>query len=604
MGTIYHQRLHRLREQLNQQNLEGFIVPSHDAFQGEYTPACAKRLEWITGFSGSMGLAIILKHQAAFFTDGRYTLQAKEQVSEKDYIHFNIVNDKPAQWLKRAITNDMKIGFDPWLHTENQLKPYVQEGIQLEPVSYNMIDIIWEDRPQPPATLVVPYPDKYAGETSDFKRQLVALMLQKNRVDAFMLTSPESICWLLNIRAHDVPCTPLVLAYALIDSQGQVMLFVDADRMSEEVFTHLGPGVTIIPSRQLEQVISGLSKVYPHIGLDSANAAVWFPSQFKKHHIQTINITDPCVLPKACKNTVEIEGMQSSHVRDGVAVTQFLCWVDQQLAQKQPLSEISAADYLFQLRAKQTNFLDVSFESISGFAGNGAIVHYRVSEKTNKPIQGNGLYLIDSGGQYWDGTTDITRTIAIGTPTEAMRRHYTLVLKGHIALSSAVFPEGTSGHQLDILARQFLWKEGLDYDHGTGHGVGCYLSVHEGPQRISKALNNVPLQPGMVVSNEPGFYLQDEYGIRIENLIVVVPRSDLNHENGPKYFGFETLTQVPYDSRLIEKSLLTIHEQRWIKAYHLGVYNRLKEWLNTDVLQWLEENMKNSVNSGTEQHQG
>jgi Xaa-Pro aminopeptidase len=400
-------------------------------------------------------------------------------------------------------------------------------------------------------------------------------------VDACIIAAPDSICWLLNIRGNDIPTTPFVLSYAIINKSGKVALFVDKDRVSEKVADHLGDNVEVASVGTLKKAIKSLKN--KKIWIDPASAPYWFFEHLKKHKL--VRLGDPCQLPKACKNKVEIQGSYEAHVIDGAAVTSFLHWLD---TTKEKVSEITAADKLLEFRAKNKPFIEPSFATIAGFESNGAIVHYHASEETSKELKGSGLFLLDSGGQYLSGTTDITRTIAIGTPTKEQKHNFTLVLKGHIALANAVFPVGTSGSQLDILARQYLWQEGHDFDHGTGHGVGSYLSVHEGPQRISKMPNNVALQVGMIISNEPGFYKEGKYGIRIENLVTVVERHDLK-EGGRKFLGLDTITRAPIDMRMVEESLLTDDERRWLTAYHKKVVEDLTPHLEKDVVGWLKK---------------
>lgn len=557
-----------LREAMEAAGMDAYLVPLTDEFQGEYVPASSRRLEWLTGFTGSNGLAIILKDKAAFFTDGRYTLQAKQQLSS-DYLLFNMAEIAPWDWLASQLKPGEMVGYDPWLHTKKSIQYY--KKLSPKPCEPNLIDMLWRDRPAAPSSPAVAHPIAYAGEEGSAKRERLAVYLQEKKLDAIVLTAPDSVCWLLNIRGMDVPHTPFLLCYAIVYADESVDLFVDEQKIPPEVKQHMGDAVRIVPTGELQDYMVTLQG--KPIQLDPAQASSWFFNQLP----EAMEGEDPCQLWKACKNEVEIAGMRAAHIRDGAALTQFLHWLDTHLG-KEPITEISAAGKLGNFRKETGKLVDLSFDTISGFASNGAIVHYRVTETSNKELKGNGLYLVDSGGQYLDGTTDVTRTVAVGTPTEEQRDRYTRVLKGHIALARAVFPEGTTGSQLDALARYHLWQEGLDYDHGTGHGVGSYLSVHEGPQRISKIANNVALKPGMIISNEPGYYKEGEYGIRIENLVLVIEKPELS-KNGRRFFGFETLTQAPMDMRLVDKGMLSAEEWQWLEGYHrdvervLGAYN-------------------------------
>lgn len=570
-------RLNALRQQLKQHSISAFLVPLTDQFQGEYIPACSRRLEWLTGFNGSNGLAIVTETNAAFFTDGRYTIQAKQQVPSF-YEQYNMAETSPWQWLAENIEQRGVVGYDPWLHTKKSLQYYENKGIDLVPC-VNIVDEIWRNRPASPNNPVHIHPLIFAGKEGARKRQKLAEYLKAKGCDAILLTAPDSVCWLLNIRSNDVPHTPFLLAYALVYSDASADLFVEPGRLPKEMNAHLGNEVQIISPNRLEQSINELKN--KTIQLDPSHAPQWFFS----HLENVIEADDPCQLWKACKNAVEIEGMRAAHVRDGVVLTKFLYWLHSNAA-KGEITELSAADRLEAFRGENKELQDLSFDTISGFGSNGAIVHYRVTEKSSKTLTPNGLYLVDSGGQYPDGTTDVTRTIAIGTPTAEQRHNFTRVLKGHIALALATFPEGTTGSQLDILARNHLWQAGLDYDHGTGHGVGSYLSVHEGPQRISKLANNVALQPGMILSNEPGYYKEGEYGIRIENLVLVIEKPELS-KNGKRFFGFETLTLAPMDHHLIDSGLLDTTELEWLEAYHQRVRTTLAPYVDKDISDWL-----------------
>lgn len=556
--NIHKNRLTQLRKAIQDSGLDGFAIPSNDEFMNEYVPDYDRRLEWLTGFSGSAGMAFVLKNKAVFFTDGRYMLQAAEQLPKGEYEILNTSDVKPSLWLKENLGAGKTLGINPMLYSNSGVAKY-QESCRVKPCA-DLIDIIWEDKPSKPASVIKVHPTKYTGKTHNAKIKEITQHIKNNNADMLLVTAPDSICWLLNIRGADVPNTPLVLARLVLEASGAGLLFVDCDE--KKLLKHLGAKIKIRPLEELSKYLHKTAG--KKILLDKNSAPYLFFDELSKNNT-VIDMADPCTLPKACKNNVEVEGAIDAHVRDGVAVTSFLCWLKKNYKKKK-VTEISLAEKLLEFRQKDSLFAEPSFDTIAGFASNGAIVHYRASDKSSKTISGNNILLLDSGGQYLSGTTDITRTIAIGKPTKEQKRNFTLVLKGHIAIATAVFPKGTSGHQIDVLARQYLWQNGLDYDHGTGHGVGSFLGVHEGPQRISKAPNEVALQPGMIISNEPGYYKNGEYGIRIESLVVVeeVP----NKNNTKHFFLFRTLTVVPIDPDLVEFALLDISEKKWLLEYH------------------------------------
>ncbi len=547
------EKLKSLRELLVKNGMDSWLQPVHDEWFGEYPPACNRRVEWISGFSGSAGLAIIGLGKAVLLTDGRYTLQARSQVPAE----FEVQNsgDISAQkWLAGNLPNSARVGYDPKLYTLVMLEKLTchtslvaGSGFTLIPAE-NLIDQLWHDRPPAPATKVFEHDIKYAGESADSKKKRVAEIIKKSGADAAFLSAPESICWLLNIRARDTENTPLHLARAIIDAQGNVEFFKDDARKFA--------GKKMLFSPQ--------------------NTSVFIADLLEKAGVILQSGEDPCTLLKAIKNSVEIAGIRRAHIRDGAAVTKLLYW----LAQQKNISELEVVDKILEFRKSQENFLEPSFDTIAGSGANGAIVHYRATEASNRILQNGELFLLDSGGQYFDGTTDITRTIAIGEPSAEHKKRFTQVLKGHIAIATAIFPEGTQGSQLDALARQYLWHDGLDYDHGTGHGVGCFLGVHEGPQRISKRGGDAALVAGMVISNEPGYYKAGEYGIRIENLVTVVPA-------GEKFLKFETLTCAPIDLRLVDFSLLTDAEKTWLNDYHQWVTAELSPYLSEQEQAWI-----------------
>ncbi|HML09852.1 MAG TPA: aminopeptidase P family protein, partial [Stellaceae bacterium] len=527
-------RLKLLRERLTADGLAGFIVPRADEHQGEYVPLCGQRLAWLTGFTGSAGAAVVLMNRAAVFVDGRYTLQVAAQVDTKAYEIRHLIEEPPAQWLAAAAKKGDAIGYDPWLHTPQEVER-LRAGVEraggiLRAVEKNPLDAVWDSRPAAPLAPVVAQPDAFAGEIAADKRARIGKALAENGAAATVLTMPESIAWLLNIRGGDVPHTPLPLSFAILKADGAVTLFIDRRKLTPGIDRHLGNGVTVEEPVLLGSALDAIAR-QGRVQVDPASTASWVFDRLAASGAEIIRAADPCMLPKACKNAVELDGTREAHRRDGAAVTRFLAW----LARTAPLGELKeivASDRLEAFRKEGKYFRDLSFPTISGAGSNGAIVHYRASPETEKVLEPGTLYLLDSGAQYLDGTTDITRTIAIGKPTDEMRENFTRVLKGHIALARARFPKGTTGSQLDGFARRALWEAGLDYDHGTGHGVGSYLSVHEGPQRISKAANTQALLPGMIVSNEPGYYKTGAYGIRIENLIVVQPEEALSQEVG------------------------------------------------------------------------
>ncbi|MDM8559454.1 aminopeptidase P family protein [Candidatus Parabeggiatoa sp. HSG14] len=582
-------RLQVLWTELEKRGLDGFLVPHADEYQGEYVPPSAQRLEWLTGFTGSAGMAIVHRKGSAIFVDGRYTLAVRDQVDQNLFQPHSLKDCSPEKWLSHQPTT--KLGYDPWLHTPNGLASLQRAcekiGGELIPCDTNPIDTIWTDRPEQPLAAVVPYSISYAGESGQTKCERIGATLAENRVDAAVLTAPDSIAWLLNIRGGDVPRTPLPLCFAIIYVNGQVDLFMDSRKQGPELLEHLGDIVTCHAPQQLGAMLDKLGHAKKSVQVDAGRAAIWIFKRLEAASAKIIKDTDPCVLPKACKNTVEIAGIRTAHHKDGVALTHFLHWLDK-YAITNSIDEIQAAERLAQFRA-ETGFLqDLSFDTISAAGTNAAIVHYQVTPQTNKTLPQNSLYLVDSGGQYLNGTTDVTRTIAVGTPTSEHKDRFTRVLKGHIRIATCRFPEKTSGSQLDVLARHALWQIGLDFDHGVGHGVGCFLSVHEGPQSISKTPNKVVLKPGMILSNEPGYYKTDAFGIRIENLIIVTEPQAIDGGEQPM-LGFDTLTLAPIDINLIEPQLLNEEEIAWLNTYHKRVFEKIGPALENDALIWLKQ---------------
>ncbi len=580
--------LPRLRKALKQAGLDGFIAPHEDEWQNEYVPPAYDRLAWLTGFTGSAGAAVVLADEAAVFVDGRYTLQVRAQVDEKLFAYRDLVDGGPAGYIRERAPKGAKIGYDPKLHSPDSLERLRAAadaaGAELVPVSRNVIDTIWDDRPPVPAAKVEPHAERYAGESAASKRQRLGEGLKGDGADAAVITSPASLAWLFNIRGGDVARTPLPLGEAILKSDGGADLFLADEKVSPELKQWLGNEVSVRPSSDLQPALQALSG--KRVKLDPSSASAWYFETLKGAGAEIVRGQDPVVLPRACKNAAEVEGSRQAHIRDGAAIARYLHWLAT-TAQSGKVTEIEACQKLEEFRQATGQLKDLSFDSISGAGPNGAIVHYRVSKKTNRKLGRGSLFLIDSGGQYLDGTTDITRTVAIGRPSKEMKDRFTRVLKGHIALARVRYPKGTTGHQLDALARMSLWEGGLDYDHGTGHGVGSYLGVHEGPHRIAKFVNTQPLEPGMIVSNEPGYYKTGAYGIRIENLQVVTPASAIEGGERPM-LGFETLTMAPIARDLILKPLLTKDELAWLNAYHAEVWAKTGPLLDGEAKAWLE----------------
>ena len=588
--STYEDRLNALREELARRRLDGFVVPLTDEHMSEYVGAYAQRLAWLTGFEGSAGSAVVLPAEAAIFVDGRYTLQVREQVDGALWSYQSVPETSVAEWLKAHAGEGARIGYDPWLHSKGWVKAareaLAKNKAELVAVDTNPVDAIWPDRPLPSRARLIIHPDSLAGRNASDKRAAIADELKEKRADTVVLSALDSIAWAFNIRGQDVERTPVGLAYAAVNADGTADLFVDPEKVSEDVVRHLGNAVRVHARNAFPGWLSSQAGKAVLADPDRAVAAIF--DALESSGARIIEARDPVVLPKAIKNPAEIAGHKAAQLRDGAALSRFLHWLSIE-APKGELTEMSAAERLHQFRRDTGELRDLSFDTISGAGPNGAVVHYRASEKTNRPITQGSLYLVDSGGQYADGTTDVTRTIAIGQPTAEMRDRFTRVLKGHIALARAVFPKGTRGGQLDVLARQFLWEAGVDYAHGTGHGVGSYLSVHEGPQRIAtvSGAGDEPLAPGMIVSNEPGYYKAGEFGIRIENLVLVEPREIAGAER--EMYGFETLTLAPIDRALIDTSMLDAAERGWVDRYHATVLARLGPLMSMDEHHWLSD---------------
>jgi Xaa-Pro aminopeptidase len=582
-------RLDALRVALDAAGVDGFILPRADEHQGEYIPGFANRLAWLTGFTGSAGVIAVLRDRAALFIDGRYTLQADQQVDTDRWERHHVTRTPPGAWIAEHLGVG-KLGFDPKLHAigaAKRLRATIEAaGGTLVPLDSNPIDTIWANRPGAPLGPVEALSTATTGLSAAEKRKRIGQALTEAKADAAVLNQAESIAWLLNIRGQDTPYTPLPLAYATIDADGRVDLFIDGEKLDDQVRTALGNQVSLRPFEDVQQAMTAMGAAGKRVLLDPDTATEWMRVALESAGADVVEGNDPCIMPRALKNAVEISGIRASHVRDAKAMTKFLRWIDE-TAPTGRVTESGAVDALQRFRSEGAQWRGPSFPTISGSGPNGAIVHYRVTDDSDRRLGTGELYLVDSGAQYLDGTTDITRTVAIGAPSMEMKERFTLVLKGHIAIATARFPVGTTGGHLDALARQFLWKAGLDFDHGTGHGVGSFLGVHEGPQRISGA-SREPIRPGMLLSNEPGYYKPGGYGIRIENLILAVEAEPLE-DSGRPMISFETVTFAPLDRRLIVPFMLTQEEIAWLDAYHAAVRSNVAPALNPSERAWLEQ---------------
>jgi Xaa-Pro aminopeptidase len=588
-GVALSARLSAFREELTKRNLSGFVVPRADQQQNEYVPPSEERLAWLTGFTGSAGLAIVLAHEAAVFVDGRYTLQAAKQVDTKAWGVESLIDPPPETWLAQHLSPGDRLGFDPWLHTtaaaEKLSAACAKAGAELVAVETNPVDTVWTERPALPIAPVSLHGQPFSGELEADKLKRIEAEITRLGADALVLSDSHAVAWTFNIRGGDVAHTPLPLSYALVPKSGRPTLFIDHRKLSNSVRDHLERTATVVEPGALTAKLIELSKSGASIALDAATSADALTRLISSAGGKPLRGADPVSLLKAVKNDTEIAGTKAAHRRDAIALTRFLAWVDRE-APSGSLTEIDAVEALETFRRDTGALKDVSFPTISGTGPNGAIVHYRVTRKSNRRIARGDLLLIDSGAQYEDGTTDVTRTIAIGEPTHEMRDRFTRVLRGHIAIARALFPDGTTGAQLDSLARQFLWQAGVDFEHGTGHGVGSYLSVHEGPARISK-LGSAPLKRGMILSNEPGYYKTDSFGIRIENLELVVAAEVAGAEKPVN--AFETLTLAPIDRRLVDLSMLTGDELSWVNEYHERVRHAVRGHVDDATKAWLDE---------------
>lgn len=591
-GPAPAERLQALRAEMRRLGLHGLVIPRTDEYQGEYIAQRAERVQWLTGFAGSAGTVVVGLEKAAIFVDGRYTLQVRDQVDTTLFEPRHLIEEPATDWIAETFSSGDRIGFDPWLHTQHgagHLNIAARRaGAELIRVEPNPVDTVWKDQPSSPISPVVPHDVAFAGESAEAKRRRLGEALGGTGVDAAVITATDSIAWLLNMRGGDVPNCPLPLSFALLHSDGAVDWFIDERKLTPAAKAALGNEIAVRPESEFPDALAELGRQGRSVQADPATAPCLVFDRLTQYGARTVEAADPCLMPKACKNAVEIDGTRRAHRRDGAALSRFLHWIESDAA-KGGQTELSAIARLREFRTAGEHFRGLSFDTIAGAGPNGAVIHYRAAERTNRPIETGQLLLVDSGGQYLDGTTDVTRTVAIGTPTDEMKARFTLVLKGHIAIATARFPVGISGSQLDPLARMPLWRAGLDFDHGTGHGVGSYLNVHEGPQRIAKAHNAVALKPGMILSNEPGYYKAGEYGIRIENLVVVREVAEPPEGAERKLLEFETITLAPIDRNLVETALLTEAERAWLNLYHDRVRTELAPQLDGEALEWLEQ---------------
>ena len=583
-------RINNLRKILHKRKLDGYLQPRADSFLGEYVPKSAARLEWLTGFSGSAGECLILVNKCILFVDSRYLLQAKKETMGTNIKVFLNSGKTLQTWLKNNIKNKiLKIAVDPWLYSFSQLENLINFGknnnIEFIKIKTNPIDLIWKsNRPHAPKSMMIKHLQKYSGLKTNIKINNICNILKNNKIDAYIISQPESLAWLLNVRGSDLEHTPIILSRAVLLKNNKVLLFIDRKRIDLNTHKYLKleiKNLKIFPENEIIKIISNMAKNGKNFWIDPNVTPYILTKYADTKNNKIYKNTCPIEIKKSIKNHTEIKGSISAHIKDGIALCNFLYWVNS--TNYKNLNELKAANMIDKLRKEQNNFVSTSFPTISGFSSNGAIIHYRVSKKTNKSFSKNGIYLCDSGGQYFEGTTDVTRTIIIGDASKQMKKDFTIVLKSHIALASSKFPQGTTGNDLDILARTPMWKHNMDYGHGTGHGVGSFLGVHEGPQRISKG-SFISLEPGMITSNEPGFYKTGKYGIRIENLMLVVKEKEYQTS---KMLSFKTLTLAPIDIKLIDKKILNKEETIWINNYHSKVYREISNKVTLNVKKWL-----------------
>lgn len=588
MLTTTEQRLAAIREWLVQHDIDALLVPHEDEYLGEYVPAHNERLQWLTGFTGSAGAAVITKDKAAMFVDGRYTVQVTKEVPSDLFEYRHLIEEPALDWVKAQLSQGQTVAIDPRMHNSAWLsmaQSKLADVLQLKVLPNNPIDELWHDRPEPVVSDVRLMPTEAVGQSCQSKREEIGKLVAQSGADSAVITALDSVCWLLNVRGLDVSRLPVLLSHVILHADSTLEYFLDPARLPQDFDQHVGSGVSVHHPESLQARLEALTD--KKVLVDPATSNAWFKLVLQNSGAQVVNAADPCLMPKAAKNATEIAGMKACHIRDGVAMTKFLCWLDAEVAAGNLHDEATLSDKLESFRKQDPTLMDLSFDTISAAGGNAAMCHYN---HENQPHPGqlelNTLYLVDSGGQYLDGTTDITRTIAIGQPSDEMIKQFTLALKGHIGVARARFPKGTRGYQVDTLARQHLWAEGYDYDHGTGHGVGHFLNVHEGPASISKRQIDVPLTEGMVLSNEPGYYRADAFGIRIENLELVVE----TQTNGDfPVLSFESLTRCPIDTRNINVDMLTKPELTWLNDYHQKVWNEISPLVDGEVKAWLEK---------------
>lgn len=582
-------RLAALRTYMANHALDALIIPHDDEHLGEYTPAEAERLNWVTGFTGSAGVVILLADSAALFADGRYTVQARLQAPAELFQILHLVEQPHMEWLQGQLQRRQRVGFDPRLHSlawyQKSRSLLAQKEVELIALEENPVDSLWRERPTASKAEVIFYPESLSGQSSVVKREALAARLRQQGLDAVLLTQSESINWLLNIRGHDIPCFPVVLCFAVLYSNVSMDFFVDTDKLDSNAFNqHVGNDVSVYPLEKLGDVLKRMGEDQLKVQADANSSNAWSQLLLQKSGATLVQGEDPCMLPKAGKNATELAGMEQAHQKDAVAMCRFLAWLERQVEKGSEGDEGTLAEQLARFREEQEHYIEPSFASISALGPNAAMCHYQHTNATPRPLGQDGIYLIDSGGQYLEGTTDITRTVKVGEVSDEMRQQFTRVLQGHIAIDRVRFPKGTAGIQLDVLARLPLWQAGYNYDHGTGHGVGHFLSVHEGPQRIASKGSLVPLELGMVVSNEPGYYREGAFGIRCENLLVVEASEEPSEI--PMY-RFRRLTLVPFDVRLLDKSLLSDQEMAWINGYHAQVREAVMPHLSDHEMGWL-----------------
>ncbi|SON51192.1 aminopeptidase P family protein [Vibrio tapetis] len=588
MHSTITQKVESLRNWLIENQYDALIIPHEDEFLGEYIPAHNERLHWATGFTGSAGAAVITQDRAAIFVDGRYTVQVTKQVPSETFEYCHLIENPPIDWICSELKQGAKVAVDARMHSANWLSNSQQKLTdkgELCILGSNPIDVLWHDRPEAKFTDASLMSEEKSGLSSTAKRHQIAKELIERKADAALLTQLDSICWLLNVRGLDVSRLPVLLSHAIIYNTGNVDFFIDSTRLPAEFDQHVGNGVSVFAPSELEARLTTMTG--KQVLVDPATNNAWFTLVLQNSGAELIEAADPCLLIKAAKNPVELAGMKACHIRDGAAMTKFLSWLDSEVDNGKLHNEAHLSDTLQGFREEDPTLVDLSFDTISAAGGNAAMCHYNHNDQPQPgQLSLNSLYLVDSGGQYPDGTTDITRTIAIGQPSDDMKQQFTLVLKGHIGLTTALFPKGTTGHQLDVLARQPLWSQGYNYDHGTGHGVGHFLSVHEGPQRIAPAVNTVALLEGMVLSNEPGYYRADAFGIRIENLEIV---KEVATNGDMSMLGFESLTRCPIDKRCINVNMLTRPELEWLNNYHQKVWDEVSPLVSGESLTWLKQ---------------